>query len=60
MTKMRRFPDDEAGLADPDEEVPRHARKRPADKRWKRPVSDKSSRPGTGASTGDTPDVNDR
>ena len=61
----RRFP------TDPDEaeqvaerlemEAPSRTRKRPADKRWKRPVSDKSQRPDIGAfSNGDTPDGDDR
>lgn len=57
----RRFP------IDPDEaeqaaerlerEASRRTRRRPSDKRWKRPVSDKSPRPDIGASfTGDSPD----
>ena len=49
MTKMRRFPADltEAEqLEQADVEAP--PRKRPADKRWKRPHADKT-RPGSGA-----------
>jgi hypothetical protein len=47
MTKMRRFPVDltEAERLEQDEvEAPPTARKRPADKRWKRPHDDKSDR----------------
>jgi len=60
MPKMRRFPDDieEADASDVTEpEVPT-LRRRPADKRWRRPHSDKSSRPasdGEASSQGDTP-----
>jgi hypothetical protein len=57
----RRFPidPDEAEQAAErlEQEASRRTRKRPADKRWKRPVSDKSPRPDIGASSpGDSPD----
>ena len=44
MTKTRRFPDDvtEEAIETPEAPLPR---RRPADKRWRRPHSDKSSRP---------------
>jgi len=56
----RRFPIDPAEAIEADdvirEEAPR-TRKRPSDKRWKRLVSDKSPRPGIGASPhGEQPD----
>ena len=49
MTKMRRFPVDpqDADVAELDD-VEAPPRKRPADKRWKRPHADKT-RPGSGA-----------
>lgn len=50
---MRRFPTDPEEATEAAErletEAPRYTRKRPADKRWKRPVSDKSPRPDIGA-----------
>lgn len=58
----RRFPvdpiDAEQAAEQADLEAPR-TRKRPADKRWKRPVSDKSSAPTSGRfPLGDSPDGN--
>lgn len=57
----RRFPIDpdeaEQAAEELEQEAPRRTRRRPSDKRWKRPVSDKSPRPDIGASlTGDSPD----
>jgi hypothetical protein len=47
MTKMRRFPVDPTEaeeLEQAEVEAPPRPRKRPADKRWKRPHDDKSER----------------
>lgn len=57
----RRFPidPDEAEQAAErlEQEASRRTRRRPADKRWKRPVNDKAQRPDIGASSqGDSPD----
>ena len=60
MTKMRRFPTDETEQDDPEQEAPQRTRRRPADKRWKRPVSDKSHAPASGHPQGDIPDGDDR